>query len=112
MRTLRYVTVALALAMAISADAGARKRYSATKTATTTSTEHGFGFPASKFTLVNDGSVTVYVDDECGTATSADSEVRAGETYSPPEIKRHDFITCISILSASATASVRIYAYE
>lgn len=102
----------LAVLFAIPAFAVSRKEYGKTQTATTTSTEHGFGFAARSFTVVNEGAVTVYVDGNCGTATSADPPVLAGETYSPPPTDRHEAPTCIAILSASSTASVRIYAYE
>lgn len=111
MERLRYIVAALML-IAAAVTAASRQEYGKTQTATTTSTEHGFGFPARNITVANDGAVTVYVDARCGTATSADPPVLAGETYSPPEFKYHEAPTCIAILSASATASVRIYAYE
>ncbi len=89
-----------------------QEKYSAV-TATTTSAQVQFGFPARRVTVVNDGAVTVYVDGRCATATSADPAVLAGETYEPPEPGRgHDGRVCISVLAASSTAALRIYAYE
>lgn len=89
------------------------QEYFNTVTATVTSASVGFGFPARRVTVVNDGSVSIYVDGRCNTATNADPEVKAGETYDVPEPgSGGDRRTCISLVSASSTASVRVYAYE
>jgi len=114
MRKLRVAflaAVALVFAGALPADTP--REFFLSTTASTTSQTVQFPFPASRITVINDGTVSIHVDGRGGTATTADPEVKTLETYAIPEPGNfYDKRTSIQVIAASATPAFRVYAYE